>query len=118
MLNYAQVAHKIPLYHRDIRWDNIVRKIEDKSKWFLIDWEYAATPPTFAQLSFMKETHSPDIFHDGHGPEVDIWAIGHLIQTSTATKFLGGMWVLGERICKESHELTAQEVLVLLASCR
>ena len=39
-------------------------------------------PPTLGKPSFDKVTHSPDVFRDGHGPEVDIWAIGYLIQTS------------------------------------
>ena len=47
-VHLVQVAHQVPLYHRDIRWENIVRRMEDESKWFLIDWEHAATPPTFA----------------------------------------------------------------------
>ena len=65
----VQVAHQIPLYHRDIRWENIIRRADDESKWFLIDWEDATMPPTFAQPLFAKDTHSPDIFRDGHGPE-------------------------------------------------
>ena len=109
----VQVAHQIPLYHRDILWDNIIRRADDEAKWFLIDWDDATTPPTFAQPLFAKDTHSPDIFRDGHGPEVDIWVIGHLIQTSgTAAEMLR----LGARICEESHKLSAQEVLVLLMS--
>ena len=112
------VAHQIPLYHRDIRWENIIRRIEDESKWFLIDWEDAAMPPTSAaaQPFFTKETHSPAIFHDEHGPEVDIWAIGYLIRTSKALWRSVEMIRVGERICEESRELSAQEVLVLLAN--
>ena len=107
----VQVAHQIPLYHRDIRWDNIIRRTEDQSKRFLIDWEDAAMPPTLAQPSFAKDTHSPDIFRDGHGPEVDIWAIGYLIRTSTVAWHSAEMMRLGVRICEES---SAQEILALL----
>ena len=71
-------------------------------------------PPTLAQPSFAKDTHSPDIFRDGHGPEVDIWAIGYLIRTSTVAGHSAEMMRLGVRICEESHELSAQEVLALL----
>ena len=90
--------------------------MEDESKWFLIDWEEATTPPTFAQLLFMKENHSPDIFRDGHGQEVDIWAIGYLIEASALAGLSIELMRLGARICKESHKLSAQEVLVLLKS--
>ena len=91
--------------------------MEDQSKWFLIDWEDAATPPTSAQPSFARASHSPDVFHDGHGPEVDIWAIGYLIGTSTATGISAQLRALGERICKESRELCAVTVLELVHKC-
>ena len=70
---------------------------------------------TLAQPSFSKDTHSPDILRDGHGREVDIWAIGYLIQTSEAARQSVEMMRLGAHICEESHELSAKEVLVLLA---
>ena len=33
----VQAAHEIKLYHRDIQWENIIRRTDDESKWFLID---------------------------------------------------------------------------------
>lgn len=88
--------------------------MEDESKWFLIDWEDAASPPTKAKPSFTKENHSPAIFHDDHGKEVDIWAIGHLITTSTAVDVPMDLRRIGEQICKESHNLNAEAVLALI----
>ncbi|CAA7260625.1 unnamed protein product [Cyclocybe aegerita] len=108
------VTHQIPLYHRDIRWSNIVRAIEDQSKWFIIDWEDAAYPPTLAQEDFTPESHSPAIKHDGHGAEVDIWGVGHLITTCMAADISMGMKALGRKICEDSERLTARAVLDMI----
>ena len=112
-----QVAHRVPIYHCDIRWDNVIRKIGDKSKWLLIDWEDAAVPPTKARPTFSESNHSPAIFSDGHGAEVDIWAIGYLIETSRAIDISPDLKKLGERICEESESLSADEVLILVNNC-
>jgi hypothetical protein len=88
-----------------------MRRMEGELKGISIDWEDAATSPTLAEASFDKETHSPDVFHDGHGAEVDIWAIGYLIRATTAAWLPVEMIRLGARICKESRELTARGVL-------
>ncbi|GJJ15307.1 hypothetical protein Clacol_009583 [Clathrus columnatus] len=79
VLETLQVIHAIPLFHRDIRWPNVIRRLENHNKWFLIDWEDAGTPPTLAQRNFTRKTLSPAIFVDGHGAEVDIWGVGGLI---------------------------------------
>jgi hypothetical protein len=71
-----QVLHQAPpLLHRDIRWPNIIRRLDNPQEWFLVDWEEAAGLPTKAPLHFSKEDHSPRIFSDGHGAEVDIWGV-------------------------------------------
>jgi len=91
--------------------------MDDKSKWFLIDWEDAAVPPTKARPMFSKSDHSPAIFSDGHGAEVDIWAIGYLIKTCRAIDMSPDLKKPGERICQESESLSAEEVLVLVNNC-
>jgi hypothetical protein len=75
------VIHDIPFYHHDIRWNNVIHRIDDLTIWFLIDWEDAASSPTTTQKDFRCSSHSPAIFQDCHGAEVDIWAVGHLITT-------------------------------------
>ena len=105
------------MFHRDIRWPNVMRNIKDESKWFLIDWEDSATPPTQAQSSLRRAIHSPDVFHDGHGAEVDIWSIGHLIKTCKAMDISSDLRQLGDKICNESCQLTAQQVLNLVTNC-
>ncbi|KAF8878908.1 hypothetical protein CPB84DRAFT_1793794 [Gymnopilus junonius] len=106
VLESLVIAHGIPLYHRDIRWQNIIRRIDDSSQ----------CPPTKAQPTFSSSNHSPDIFRDGHGTEVDIWSIGHLIRTSTAAGIPIEFRVLGQRICEEASTLTASRVLDLVNS--
>jgi len=94
-----------------------MRSIRDGSKWFLIDWEDAATPPTKAQSSLSHEIHSPDVFQDGHGAEVDIWGIGCLIKTCEALDISLDLRALGVRICNESRQLTAKQVMALVKTC-
>ncbi|KDR72787.1 hypothetical protein GALMADRAFT_252049 [Galerina marginata CBS 339.88] len=110
------VAHRVPIYHRDIRWNNVIRRIEDHSKWFLIDWEDAAQPPTTAQPFFSRTSHSPAIFEDGHGADVDIWGVGYLIKTCQAAGVSMELRALGTRLCDESQSLSAEEALILVNS--
>ena len=60
-----------PIYHRDIQFKNLLKK-HDSDKWFLIDWGDATTIPTYAAPHLSKDSHSPNVFHDNHGAEVDI----------------------------------------------
>ncbi|KAG8770069.1 hypothetical protein FRC16_006458 [Serendipita sp. 398] len=64
-----------PVYHRDIRRPNILKR-QDQKGWFLIDWSDASTTPTKASMMLQKESHSPRVFKDNHGGEVDIWGVG------------------------------------------
>jgi hypothetical protein len=56
----------------------MMRKIHEPRKWFLIDWENASMLPTHAAKHLKKGEHSPHVFVDEHGTEVDIWAVGKL----------------------------------------
>ena len=70
VLQALNVLHEEPqVFHRDIRWPNIIQAPE---RLFLIDWEDAAVPPTIAPSNFDRETHSPKGFIDDHGAEVDV----------------------------------------------
>ena len=55
-----------------------MRRLNHLSQWFLIDWDDATTPPTKGITHMEKDTHAPGVRIDGHGPEVDIWAVGGL----------------------------------------
>ncbi|KAG9007337.1 hypothetical protein FRB94_014459 [Tulasnella sp. JGI-2019a] len=68
-----------PIYHRDLRWPNIMQDATDSSRWFVIDWDDATHTPTKAANHLRENNHSPDVQHDDHGPEVDIWGVGQLI---------------------------------------
>ena len=69
-----------PVYHRDIWAPNIVRKF-DSTEWFLIDWSDASALPTHAVSDFKQHEHSPRVFEDHHGAEVDIWGIAKYMET-------------------------------------
>ena len=72
-------AHPEPLFHRDIRWPNIIRDAGTATKWFLVDWDNASMSPTTEASHLNRSTHPPAIFKDNHGAEVDIWGVGKLI---------------------------------------
>ncbi|KAI9463172.1 hypothetical protein HD554DRAFT_2125292 [Boletus coccyginus] len=77
-----------------------MRRLEDRLKWFIIEWEKSVLAPGAAELHFEQSTHSPRMFVDGHGTEVDIWGVGGLIidyralDISSQLKVLG-RWVQG-----------------------
>ncbi|KAK2464907.1 hypothetical protein APHAL10511_002983 [Amanita phalloides] len=70
------------VFHRDIRWRNVIRNKEDPTNWFLIDWEDASFAPTRAAQHLNRIEHSPKVFEDNHGAEVDMWGVGRLIVTA------------------------------------
>ncbi|KAJ3794318.1 hypothetical protein GGU11DRAFT_759257 [Lentinula aff. detonsa] len=115
VLDALEIAHRIPLYHRDIRKENIIQRIDDPSKWFLIDWEHASTMPTLAQPNFARETHSPAIFENNHGQEVDIWGVGYLILDADGL-ILPEIRELGDRICRDSLKLTVLQTRDLVTA--
>ncbi|KAF8329796.1 uncharacterized protein EI90DRAFT_3155212 [Cantharellus anzutake] len=83
VLKALQVLHTEPqVFHRDIRWPNVIQDITDRKRWFLIDWEDAAMLPTKAAPNLHPQTHAPQVFEDDHGAEVDIWGVGELIATA------------------------------------
>ncbi|CAG8779690.1 6492_t:CDS:2, partial [Acaulospora colombiana] len=63
-------AEPDPVYHRDIRKPNILKR-RDEEGWFLIDWSDASKAPTQAATHMTREEHSPRVFEDNHGGEVD-----------------------------------------------
>jgi hypothetical protein len=77
--------HKQPdcIFHRDIRWPNVIKSADDPRKWILIDWDDAGTPPTLAAKHLDPHNHAPAVFEDNHGSEVDVWGVGMLIKESS-----------------------------------
>lgn len=75
-----------PIYHRDIRGANIVKRTDNIKSWFLIDWSDATCAvPTQAITHLSPTTHSPKVRQDGHGPEVDIWGVGQFLVDNAGT---------------------------------
>jgi len=111
-LNLEQVLHKEPsVFHRDLRWPNIVRRLDDQHRWFVIDWEDASAAPTQAQSHFDHETHSPKVYSDGHGPEVDIWGVGRLISQCGSLYISEKLRSLGEQMRSDTPP-SAQVALI------
>ena len=81
VLNRTKVCHSSPdpIVHRDIRWENVIRDLDPRRGWFLIDWEHASCFPTTPQPQLIPQTHCPTVREANHGFEVDIWAVGRLL---------------------------------------
>jgi len=75
------------LYHRDICWPNVLWNPQSK-KWFLIDFDDASLAPTKAMEHLSLDNHHPSVFLDGHGAEVDIWAVGKLILDAVTKRWV------------------------------
>ena len=107
-----QVLHGEPTcLHRDIRWPNVMRHLDNKQKWFIIDWGDAAMLGSCtAQSHFEWRTHSPRVFVDGHGTEVDIWGVGGLILDCGALDISSELRGLGEWM-RGSAPPSAEEAL-------
>lgn len=72
--------------------------LDDAKKWFLIDWDDATvlTSKTIAQPHLNQSNHSPYVFVDGHGTEVDMWGVGELILQCKALDVSSKLSGLGE----------------------
>jgi hypothetical protein len=101
------------LFHRDIRWPNVLWSTQNKN-WFLIDFDDASMGPMRAATHLSHRIHHPGVFQDGHGAEVDIWAVGRLIldaaewvvDASEALRSVGRNMVEGP--------MTAEQALICL----
>jgi hypothetical protein len=65
---------------------------------------------------FNHRTHSPSVFTDGHGAEVDIWGVGHLILSCDALDISEELRKLGRMMKKQGEgesdeKMSAQEAL-------
>jgi Phosphotransferase enzyme family len=101
------------LFHRDIRWPNVLWSSQNKN-WFLIDFDDASMAPTRGVTHLSHSIHHPRVFQDGHGAEVDIWAVGRLILDAVK-------WVVdvseelrsvGKNMVEEA--MTAEQALICL----
>jgi len=81
-----------PIFHRDIRWPNIIRlppcALGEPSKWILIDWDDSSGFPTQPAKHLNSENHAPEVFQEHHHGEVDVWGVGKLIIEASK-------WIIG-----------------------
>jgi serine/threonine protein kinase len=82
VVSAVTALHQAGLVHNDIRWANVVRSTS--GDWFLVDYDLMAqldeskSVPAIAFLT--GDSHSEHICKP-HGLEVDIWGLGHLMET-------------------------------------
>lgn len=68
--------------------------------------------PTHAAKHLKKKEHSPRVFADGHGAEVDIWAVGKLFLDANtfASPLSPAMVSIGQRM-REGKMMSAKQAL-------
>ncbi|RIB04903.1 hypothetical protein C2G38_2221130 [Gigaspora rosea] len=82
VLTALKFLHEIDIMHRDLRWDNVLRFI-DQDKWFIIDFDDAChTRSVTPNIQLARDSHAPEIFQPDHDESVDIWSVGYLIETA------------------------------------
>ncbi|GES73364.1 crinkler (CRN) family protein [Rhizophagus clarus] len=90
ILTFLKDYHKTNFMHRDIQWTTIMKEgVSDK--WRVTNYDHACESPASSPYSKLdRETHAPEIFslNGSHNQAVDIWSIGHLIQTATSEQKL------------------------------
>jgi hypothetical protein len=121
LLINLQVLHasEPQIFHRDIRWPNVMRSVTDSKKWFLIDWEDAAIAPTKAAPELRPGIHAPQVFQDGHGAEVDIWGVGKLISTANMHNLPANLLSLGREMVRGSivsAELALRDLAIMVSN--
>ena len=87
-----------------------MRSLDDPLEWFIIDWEDAVLAPGKAEPHFKQSTHSPHVFIEGHGTEVDVWGVGGLIIDCNALDISSQLNGLG-RWMQGSSTPSAREAL-------
>eukprot|EP00298_Acanthocystis_sp_HF-20_P028590 c7364_g1_i1.p1 GENE.c7364_g1_i1~~c7364_g1_i1.p1 ORF type:complete len:398 (-),score=122.55 c7364_g1_i1:27-1190(-) len=101
------------IVHNDIRWDNIVSKLSDRTLWVLIDFDDACvltnddnTVPARSHLK--EESHAPNISQP-HGCEVDVWSYGFLFLSSPVHLDFN-CEQLGKKITDNFQTITMEEI--------
>ncbi|KAF9484990.1 hypothetical protein BDN70DRAFT_928003 [Pholiota conissans] len=119
ILETLRVAHSIPLYHCNVRWENVLCEDPDSHKWILMNWENAASESMPAKTStsgsLPSPSHSPLVF-DGHEAEMDIWSVWYLIQTCGIQDISEEVIAIGEQVRQQSQTLSADDVYTLIAA--
>ncbi|POM78928.1 Serine/threonine protein kinase [Phytophthora palmivora] len=75
-------VHAINLMHRDLRWDNVLKYLDEQDKWFIIDVDEAALSPATKVGHLNADSHAPEILTSSHTVKVVIWSVGYLLKTS------------------------------------
>jgi hypothetical protein len=85
-----------------------------------VDWDDSSTSPTKASTTLDVRSHSPAVFEDNHGAEVDIWAVGKLLVDAVTfvSDIPPALILIGERMMEGQVTTAAQglgEVTALLS---
>ncbi|GLE00908.1 hypothetical protein PINS_up009705 [Pythium insidiosum] len=113
ILKALVALHELNLMHRDLRWDNVMKYEQDQDQWFLIDFDEAATSPASHGAEHLNpNSHAPEITSP-HSVKVDIWGVGHLIETLAVGDLPPELTELQESCLQESPHQRPTAVALL-----
>lgn len=117
-----RVLRAVGVVHHDIRLSNIVAvELKGRTRYVLIDFDEAqsvgpdGTWEAVRWGSLHPSTHHPASFAQ-HGPEVDIWSVGHLLRDWSQELVCQKMARVGSLIEDNASTLSLEEVQVLIDS--
>ncbi|XP_073220338.1 uncharacterized protein [Cicer arietinum] len=78
--------HDLSFMHRDIRWENVMKRNDREREWFVCGFDEAAGAPELNRKEEGGEKvergrHAPEMERGLHGVKVDVWGVGYLIMT-------------------------------------
>ncbi|KAL8014333.1 putative protein kinase [Plasmopara halstedii] len=76
-----EALHEIGLMHRDLRWENVLKYLDEDDKCFIDIDEGASSSPAAKVTHLKAKLHTPGISSHTHTVKVDIWSVGYLLKT-------------------------------------
>ncbi|XP_022714859.1 uncharacterized protein LOC111274461 [Durio zibethinus] len=81
--------HDLCFMHRDLCWDKVPRRSDRENEWFVCGFEEAVVAPQInphpAVTAEAGGRHAPEMGRGLHGVKVDVWGVGHLVNTCGLT---------------------------------
>ncbi|TMW67226.1 hypothetical protein Poli38472_012342 [Pythium oligandrum] len=84
ILEALVVLHGCHKMHRDIRWPNVMKRV-NSTGWFLIEFDSMVSSPQRSESvpeHLSTDEHAPEMSQHEHTAAVDIWSVGFLIMSS------------------------------------
>lgn len=76
--------HDLSFMHRDLSWDNVVRRSDNESEWVVCGFDEAAAAPQINPHGgelVAGRARAPEMGRGLHNVKVDVWGVGYLVKT-------------------------------------